>query len=321
MLSNCNIIIVRFPHITYYIVLTILIIFWSNIELSSKEKITLVYTNSLNGNFDYCHCKENPKGGLVKRATELRNIRNTFENVFLFETGDIFPCDPDHIIAKYLIKGYKCLEYDSIIFGDQEFLIGIEKFIKFKKELPFICNNILFKTEEGWISNFTRFLIIKRNNIAMGIIGSISKNAFRYHPKEIVSRIKILDQIKEIKRDIDDIQKQGINLIILLSHSGYDEDLQLLKKIKGVDVTIGGHSQTLIKNPERIGDSILVQAGANGAHIGILELIVDEGKILSFKNSFRLPDEFQPEDDKHIRKLINEYKKEIKKEYNRIRFD
>lgn len=289
-------------------------------NLYSQEKITIVYTNSLNGNLDYCHCKENPRGGLVKRATELKNIRKSFKNVFLFETGDIFTCEPDILLANYIIRGYKYLKYDSITFGDQEFSVGIEGFLNFRTELPFICNNILLKKDNRWRNYFTRFQIIEKNNIKIGVIGSISKGAFKYYSKSITERIRILDQIKEINRDIKKLKKAGVELIILLSHSGYEKDIELSKRLKGIDIIVGGHSQTLVKDPVRAGDCLVVQAGANGAHIGILELTLENGIIKTFKNMFRLPDEFQPEDDNHIRKLINEYNKNVENEANRIRF-
>ncbi|MDY6969252.1 MAG: hypothetical protein SVR08_11470 [Spirochaetota bacterium] len=307
---------------TFRIILVFFILLISQgAELHSEERITIVYTNSLNGNFDYCHCKDDPKGGLVKRATEIKKIRDNYQNVCLFETGDFFSSDEDALLAEYLIKAYKYIGYDSILFGDQEFLGGIDEFIKYKNELPFVCNNIFIKIGKEWINPYKSYIIIERENIKIGIIGSISKKTFRFYPKEITSKIRINDQIKEINEDIKTLHKEEVDLIFLLSHSGYDEDKILLRKLKGIDVVIGGHSQTLVKNPSRVGDSILVQAGTNGAYIGILELRFNTGKITSFRNSFRLPDEFQPEDDPYIRKLIDKYKEDIKKKYQKMRFD
>ncbi len=65
---------------------------------------------------------------------------------------------------------------------------------------------------------------------------------------------------------------------------------------------------------------MIVQAGANGAHIGILELSVRDGKIVTARNSFRRPDDTQPEDDPEVRALINEYSGKVAKESSKLKF-
>lgn len=289
------------------------------LRASDERRITIVYTNSLNGYMDFCHCKENPRGGLVKRATEIRNIRKQYTNVLLFETGDFFTYDPDPLLSAYLIKGYRHIGYDAIIFGDQEFSIGIDGFLKYRKELPFICNNLLLK-ENTWQRSYKRYTIIQRGSIRIGVIGTIARRAFKYYPRKLLSRIKILDQKTEIRRDIRSLKREGIDTIVLLSHSGYERDVKLQEHFEDIDVIVGGHSQTLIKKPRRHKNSIIVQAGADGAHIGILELAIEKGRITFFRNSFRLPDEFHPADDRHIRKLIDDYKAESKKQAKGLQF-
>jgi 5'-nucleotidase len=86
-----------------------------------------------------------------------------------------------------------------------------------------------------------------------------------------------------------------------------------------LDIIVGGHSQTLLKKPRMQGGTVIVQAGANGAHIGILELSVDKGRVSVVSNSFLRPDDRHPEDDPVIRKLITEYETEVHKKYRKLR--
>lgn len=65
---------------------------------------------------------------------------------------------------------------------------------------------------------------------------------------------------------------------------------------------------------------MIVQAGVDGARIGVLNLIIKNDSILTFKNKFIQPDYKKPADDLMIRKFINQYKNELKKKYKRIRF-
>ncbi len=182
--------------------------------------VIIVYTNSLNGNIDACKCKEEPNGGLVKRAAVIKSLRKQYGDIFLFETGDFFSYDPDPLLARYIVKAYKYISYDAVSFGDQEFTIGAGMFLKFRNDLPFLCNNISIKTG-AWGKPFKRYRIIRKKGIKAGVIGTISKSSFRYYSRDITAEIKISDQIREIKKDVALLKRKGVDLIILLSHSGY----------------------------------------------------------------------------------------------------
>jgi len=285
----------------------LIFLFICDINGFASEKLVIVYTNSLNGYMDYCHCKSNPRGGLVKRATEIKKIREKYGNILLIETGDFFAYDKKPLLAKQIIKSYRHMGYDAVQFGDQEFTIGVRQFAKYRKSLPFVCNNIKIRQGKKFISPYKRFFNLRKKGIRIGIIGTISKGAFKYYPSDITSKIKVQDQETEIKKDINSLKKNGVDLVILLSHSGYEADIELAKKIPEIDVVVGGHSQTLLKKPVKQGKTVIVQAGTDGAHIGILELEIEKGEIEDYSNSFRLPDEFRPKDDTFVRRLINEY--------------
>ncbi len=283
------------------------------------KRVTIVYTNSLNGNIDYCKCKSDPKGGLVKRATEIKKIRRQFGNIFLFETGDFFSINKDLLLAKYIVLAYRHIGYDAIVPGDQEFIIGDSAFLKYRDRLPFLNNNLKRKSS-GWENPFKRYRIIEKGGIKLGVIGTINGSVFRYYSGEVKNTLKTGNQLNEIRKDIRALKKEGVDLILLLSHSGYEEDKVLREKLRDIDIIIGGHSQTLLKSPDSREGRIIVQAGSNGSRIGILEMEIRSGKPKMVRNSFRLPDEHQPRDDTAIRKLIDEYKRESRKSIKDLRF-
>lgn len=286
----------------------------------AAKKITIVYTNSLNGYFDDCRCKEHPKGGLVARGTELQNIRKQYKNIFFFETGDFFSVDSDKLLEKYLVKGYKYLKYDAITFGDQELSSGVESFLKYSSDLPLVNNNIRLKIDGKWKEEFERYKIITKGGIKAGVIGSMSPEAFKYYPKAVTDNVVVWDQVAEIKKDIQALKAKKVDVIILLSHSGFDRDKELAKALPELDVIVGGHTQTLINPPAKIGNTVIVQAGTNGANIGILELSVNKNNKV-IKNSFRLPHLKITPADPGIQKMIDEYKKEVKENTKGLRFD
>ncbi len=191
---------------------------------AKEGSFTLVYTNSLNGYLDYCLCKEDPKGGLVKRATELRALRAAYGSPVLVETGDFFAYQCDPLLAEYLVKAYALMAYDAIAVGDQEFSGGIELITGHRWGLPLLSNNLLVYDMFAWQAMFRRATMVERGGIRIGIIGSISADAFKYYPAKITDRVRVLDQLAEIKKDVDSLKAAGADFIILLSHSGHDHD-------------------------------------------------------------------------------------------------
>ena len=286
----------------------------------TNDTLTIVYTNSLNGNIDFCMCKENPNGGLVKRATAIIKLKKTLPNLILLETGDFFLTDKADLLAKFIIKSLKYINYDAVLFGDQEFKNGIKEFVTFRKDIPFLCNNILINTGSGFKRYYKRYKIVRRGSLSIGIIATISKDSFRFYSKKTTSKIRILKQEREIKKDIKKLKREKVDIIILLSHSGYERDRILAQKINGINLIVGGHSQTLLNKPVFVNKTMIVQAGVDGARIGVLNLIIKNDSILTFKNKFIQPDYKKPADDLMIRKFINQYKNELKKKYKRIRF-
>lgn len=101
---------------------------------------------------------------------------------------------------------------------------------------------------------------------------------------------------KDIQKQIDELEEQGINRIIMLSHAGYESDMDFAQSVKGLDIIIGGHSHDLVtdlnenKNlfieKEEGAPTLITQAGRDGNYYGILNVEFDEnGEIIKAENN------------------------------------
>lgn len=102
--------------------------------------------------------------------------------------------------------------------------------------------------------------------------------------------------IPSIQKEVDELKKQGVNKIVMLSHAGYAADVHLAKSVEGIDVILGGHTHDLLKGIEegknlfyskKTGEpTIITQAGMNGDHFGVLNLeFNDKGVITKAQNN------------------------------------
>ncbi|HPO45316.1 MAG TPA: hypothetical protein PK875_05915 [Spirochaetota bacterium] len=282
---------------------------------AGETRLSIVYTNSLNGNLDYCRCPTDPRGGLVKRATEIQDIRNTFPNVVLFDAGDFLTVDEDRVLSRYVLEACRLIGYDAMVPGDQEFSCGADFLTAHAKGLPMVCANLELRKGSAWTRPFPKSLLLERGGVKIGVTAVIAPEAFRYYPRRLTEGLRVLNAAKAAAEEAALLRKRGAALVVLLSHSGFEADRELEKDLTGIDVIVGGHSQTLVKPPYRGRKAVVVQAGANGAHIGILELALSADGPRVTGNSFRRPDESRPADDPRIRGIIERYNSELKNSY------
>ncbi|KLV03331.1 5'-nucleotidase [Photobacterium aquae] len=86
------------------------------------------------------------------------------------------------------------------------------------------------------------------------------------------------------KRTVTALHRAGINKIIVLSHLGYERDLELAEEVDGIGAIIGGHSHTMQGDFTNLGYGVtdsyarmvkgtcVVQAGCNALALGQLHI-------------------------------------------------
>ena len=109
------------------------------------------------------------------------------------------------------------------------------------------------------------------------------------------------------------LTQAGVNKIILLSHSGFDIDLDIARQTTGVDVIVGGHSNNYLSNssdkakgayPTMIGGTAIVQAYAYGKFLGVLKVMFDDdGRLVSAMGEPLLLDKHVAEDKAIVARL------------------
>lgn len=143
-------------------------------------------------------------------------------------------------------------------------------------------------------------MIMEKNGEKFGVIGLLPSDLFKrinQQSKDASKDIGVLnieDTIKAVQDEVNKLEAQGINKITVLSHMGYHADVEMAKKLVGVDVIHGAHSHDLLKGlisgknyfVSKRGEPIIVtQAGKNGHWYGVLDVVYNKnGTIIQAKN-------------------------------------
>lgn len=131
--------------------------------------------------------------------------------------------------------------------GNHEFDRGLEEVINFMEHLdsPVLAANIDDSLEPSFQGKYKKSIVIERSGRKIGLIGAVTVET-----KDISSpgNLIFIDPVQSVKLEADRLKNdEGVDIIIVLSHCGLDEDrLIAADGGKNVDIIVGGHSHSLL---------------------------------------------------------------------------
>jgi 2',3'-cyclic-nucleotide 2'-phosphodiesterase (5'-nucleotidase family) len=153
-------------------------------------------------------------------------------------------------------------------------------------------------------SGFHRSLIVEKGE-AVGLLGALHRMDFA---AEELHGLKTLDHEAALAKGARELRSRGAKLVVLLSHCGLESDLRLAAATEGlIDVIVGGHSHSELREPRRVGETLTVQAGSHGSFVGELELELEGGRIVDHRYALH-ETEGLPESDEVQGRIVERYR-------------
>lgn len=258
---------------------------------SRKKRVTILHTNDTHSNIDPFpenHSKYPGKGGVSRRFELVNRIRQTEEHVILLDAGDIFQGTPyfNKFGGVLEMKLMSALGYDAATMGNHDFDGGMPGFVTAKQHgnFPFLCSNYDFVNTpiDGHTEQST---IIKRGDLKIGVFG-IGVELKGLVPGRLYGESKWLDPIEIANDRALELKNKGCDLVICLSHLGYEyasdkiSDRVLARRTKNIHLIIGGHTHTFLNEPTQEknanGETVLInQVGWAGINLGRIDFEIE----------------------------------------------
>jgi cytochrome c biogenesis protein CcdA/glutaredoxin len=232
---------------------------------ATAQELRIFQTNSANGHLFPCRCPSEPKGGLAKQASLIKKLSGGGPH-WLLESGDIFGINTDRPSDSLVLAAYQAMRYQAVAIGDQELAKGGDYFLQLKDrfDIPFISANLLYNGRP--MAEAYRICSLGKPAVKAAVIGLISPKTILYYPREKLAGIQILSPEPALRSLIDSL-KGKIDLFILLSHLGFDEEIEIAKKFPELALIIGGHSQTQLEQPHYSNGLPIIESGASGRRL------------------------------------------------------
>jgi len=288
----------------------------------SKEKVTILYTNDLQGRIlpyeaRWVEGEEKPLvGGSAALATCLKGMRYDL----LLDAGDFFQGTPegDFTGGESVIEIMNELDYDALTLGNHEYDQGNEnvKRLAGMVRFPFLSANIIDERTGERVKYAKPYIIKEIKGIRFGIFGLTTPTSFceglRFEP--VIPTVE--EYLKELEGKAD--------IVIGLTHLGFDEkeekevtDYQLAESVPGIDIIFGGHYEKELHPPviSPKYKTIICQTKGNGAYLGQLDLVIDKKKKRITKHEGKIitlwVNEYPP--DEGVASLVEKYASKVRK--------
>lgn len=251
------------------------------------RKVVILHTNDLHGHLTAWtrwegDLKGRTVGGLDRLAGAVAQARKEHgEAVLLLDAGDLIG---DTMIAdltegKALVEALNHLRYDALAVGNHGPDFGMDRLRQRAGDakFPLPAANLVGK-EDG--AQFAKPYVVKKvNGVGVGVLGLAYPKTERTTAKKNVEGVTFQGPVPTVKRFLPKMREDGAEVIVVLSHLGLGGDEKLAAAVEGIDVIVGGHSHNRMAEAGRVGNTLIVQAGAHGSDLGRLDLTIGKGKI------------------------------------------
>ncbi len=260
-------------------------------------------------------------GGLDRTSTLIKAIRSERgENkVLLLDGGDTWQGSYTSLKTQGadMVEAMKLLGTNAMV-GHWEFTFGqkrLEELIK-KMGYPFLGGNVFDTEWDEPVFESTSFF--ERGGVNIAVIGQHFPYTPIANPSYMVKGWSFGIRPEVIQKNVTKARKKGAEIVVLLSHNGFDVDQKLASMIDGIDVILTGHTHDAIPKGIKIKNTLLLSSGSHGKYLGRIDLKVKNGRVVESSSNL-IPifsDVISP--DKEMTQLINKIRDPYEEECNRV---
>lgn len=264
-----------------------------NDKMSDSKTLTILQMNDLHAYIDL-HMEMflekgkatyRPAGRLARIATLFQSIRKQYPHqVLALDNGDTFHGTFPAVQSKgeALVPMINALHFDAMT-AHWEFAYGPKHFEHLASQLqhPMLAINVYDELTNERI--FPPYSIVKRADLKIGIIGIAEHIVDKTMPSHFSEGIYFTMGNEELPTIIHQLRhEENVDLIVLLSHFGFPQEVKLAQEVDGIDILLSGHTHNRMAKPVVVNDTIIFQSGCHGAFIGRLDIEVEHDKIKHF---------------------------------------
>lgn len=293
------------------------------------KKFTILHSNDMHGDFlaEASSGEGNLIGGLSLLSGYINKVRQEEKNTLYVISGDMLQGSMIDTEFKGLstIEIMNYLAPNVVTLGNHELDYGFPHLLFLEKmaNFPIVNANLYIKKYSKRLMN--PYLILNVDGFDIMFIGIVTEEVLKALKLDtsISTFVGLEDAAAEVGKICNAYKNEDIDLTILLTHIGFEEDKKLAEMLDpawGVDMIIGGHSHTRLEQPAQVNNILISQAAVGTDQIGRFDITVDDdtNSIVEWKWQLVPIDNSVAEPDVDLENFIATYKEAVDRKYNRI---
>lgn len=275
-------------------------------DSSRPRTLTIVYSNDLRGEIRSCGCVAKDYGGLGRRATFVRSVRDTTGDLLLVDGGDMFSSELNYGKEKadLTLRSLALTGYHGVVPGETDLGFGVDFLVERARtlKLPVVASNLWDNRADTLLFAPTAEVTLP-SGLRVGIVGAMGH------------RIKLPPQARDavvtapvpaIKRHAVELRPR-VDIVVLLAHMSRGEVQRLATDVPELDLIIYGHEARPIRKVKRNGNAFTLQVAEQGRYVGVAFAVLGDDPPISRLTAVSAPLSNVYPDDEAISKLFQSY--------------
>lgn len=259
-------------------------------QTGKSGKFTLVYTGNIGARYDPCGCRI-PLGGLARRSTKIKEIREANEHVIVVDTGALLnekhrlypPYEMTSRMRARLVNNMMDrIGIDAVNVSSMDLSVGADTLKAFDESVsfPWLSANIVWKDsgEKLFKSNFTK----SAGDLTIGVFGIMDQTSLGTPLLGPDSPLEVLDPVTVATEQANELS--DADYVIMLAYMDQKRVEAFAGQIEGVDLIVYGHTREHNPSsdhtffiPYKQGSTLIARCPDGGRVIGVMNIEITDG--------------------------------------------
>ena len=306
----------KHPKTSFMFLVTVIFALMVVVLPCSAAELRILYVNDFHG-FAESYKRigsDELQGGIAHLAFRANELRKEKPSLFL-AAGDMVQGDTwaNLFAGKSSIDVMNAMDFDAMVVGNHEFDFG--KAVLGKRvgeaKFPVLAANVV------GFDSLKPYVLREIDGLKIAIIGVVTEETpSATHPSNVAG-LQFLPVMKTVEQYVAQLRDK-VDVIIVLSHIGYNADMELAGAVKGIDVIVGGHSHTKAVKEIMVGNTVIVQAWEHALVLGVLDLTIESGRITSVSDRLENITPATVKKDEKVAAIVENYSGQVRQSMGKV---
>ncbi|HSM56981.1 MAG TPA: bifunctional metallophosphatase/5'-nucleotidase [Candidatus Sulfomarinibacteraceae bacterium] len=237
--------------------------------------------------------KYRPAGGYARISALLRQLEDKEKYLLALDCGDTIHGTFAAVESEgqALVPILQQLPFTAMT-AHWEFAYGPQRLQEVAAQIPYPLLAANCYDEESNERVFEPYTIHETGSLRVGIVGLAAYIVDKVMPDSFSKGIRMTLGLEELPQLIKTLrQEEKADLVVVISHLGFPQEMQLAQDVDGIDVLLSAHTHNRLWAPVRVNDTLVMQSGSHGAFLGALAVQVEQGRVIDFRHRLLMVDE------------------------------